>query len=78
MPVWWLRPFTVGKGGSMSRADARLTPMGRLLMVQRIEAGAPQAHVAAQMCLSRATGSGQVSQDIWRCSARIRICHPQE
>ncbi len=39
----------------MSHANARLTPAGRLLMVQRIEAGMPQAHVAAQMMLSRAT-----------------------
>ena len=39
----------------MSHANARLTPVGRLLMVQRIEAGTPQAHVAEQMCLSRGT-----------------------
>ena len=30
----------------MSHANARFTPAGRLLMVQRIEAGMPQAHVA--------------------------------
>ena len=36
----------------MSHANARFTPAGRLLMVQRIEAGMPQAHVARQMaCL---------------------------
>ena len=39
----------------MSHANARFTPMGRLLIVQRVEAGMPQAHVAAQMGLSRAT-----------------------
>ena len=39
----------------MSHANARLTPTGRLLMVQRIEAGTPQAHVAEQMGLSRGT-----------------------
>ena len=39
----------------MSHANARFTPAGRLLMVQRIEAGMPQAHVARQMGLSRAT-----------------------
>ena len=39
----------------MSHANARLTPMGRLLIIQRIEGGMPQAHVAAQMGLSRAT-----------------------
>ena len=30
----------------MSHANARFTPAGRLLIVQRIEAGMPQAHVA--------------------------------
>ena len=39
----------------MSHANARLTPMGRLLIIQRIQGGMPQAHVAAQMGLSRAT-----------------------
>ena len=39
----------------MSHANARLTPMGRLLIIQRIQGGMPQAHVAAQMSLSRAT-----------------------
>ncbi len=39
----------------MSHANARLTPLGRLLVVQRIQGGMPQAHVAAQMGLSRAT-----------------------
>ena len=39
----------------MSHVNARLTPMGRLLIIQRIQGGMPQAHVAAQMSLSRAT-----------------------
>ena len=39
----------------MSHANARLTPTGRLLLVQRIEAGMPQAEVARQMRLSRGT-----------------------
>ena len=39
----------------MSHVNARLTPVGRLLMVQRVEAGMPQAHVAAQMGLSLGT-----------------------
>ena len=39
----------------MSHANARFTPAGRLLMVQRIEAGMPQTHVARQMGLSRGT-----------------------
>ena len=39
----------------MSHANARFTPAGRLLMIRRIEAGMPQAHVARQMSLSRGT-----------------------
>ncbi|WP_419846908.1 IS481 family transposase [Candidatus Poriferisocius sp.] len=39
----------------MSHANAPFTPAGRLLMVQRIEGGMPQAHVVAQMGLSRST-----------------------
>ena len=33
----------------MSHASARFTPAGRMLIIQRIEAGMPQAHVARQM-----------------------------
>ena len=40
---------------SMLHANARFTPAGRLSMVQRIESGMPQAHVARQMGLSRGT-----------------------
>jgi transposase-like protein len=36
-------------------ANARLTPLGRLTMVMRIEAGRPVAHVAAEMGISRPT-----------------------
>ena len=32
----------------MSHANARFTPAGRLLIIQRIEGGMPQAHVAAR------------------------------
>ena len=39
----------------MSHGNAMLTPAGRLLMVQRVAAGEPQAEVARQMNLSRAT-----------------------
>ena len=39
----------------MSHANARFTPAGRPLIIQRIEAGMPQAHVARQMGLSRGT-----------------------
>lgn len=35
--------------------NARLTPVGRLTMVMRIEAGRPVAHVAAEMGVSRPT-----------------------
>ena len=35
--------------------NARLTPVGRLTMVLRIEAGRPVAHVAAEMGVSRPT-----------------------
>jgi len=38
-------------------ANARLTPMGRLTLVARIEAGRPIAHVAAEMGISRPTAS---------------------
>jgi transposase len=36
-------------------ANARLTPVGRLTMVMRVEAGRPVAHVAAEMGISRPT-----------------------
>jgi transposase InsO family protein len=36
-------------------ANARLTPAGRLILVQRIAAGRPAAHVAAEMGVSRTT-----------------------
>jgi transposase len=35
--------------------NARLTPAGRRIMCERVLAGTPQAHVAAQMGVSRAT-----------------------
>src|SRR3954468_3149858 len=35
--------------------NARLTPLGRLTMVLRIETGRPVAHVAAEMGISRPT-----------------------
>ncbi len=37
----------------MSHSNARLTPVGRLLVVARIQAGMPQVYVAAQMGVSR-------------------------
>lgn len=38
----------------MSHANARLTPAGRLILVERIASGRPPAHVAAEMGVSRA------------------------
>ena len=48
----------------MSHANARLTPAGRLTMVERIGAGRPVAHVAAEMGVSRTTA--------WRWWRRFR------
>lgn len=39
----------------MSHRNARLTPAGRKMMVERVAAGTPQAHVAIQIGVSRAT-----------------------
>lgn len=39
----------------MSHGNARLTPAGRLIMVQRIQSGRAVAHVAAEMGISRTT-----------------------
>jgi transposase InsO family protein/transposase-like protein len=39
----------------VSHANARLTPAGRLIMVQRIQSGRAVAHVAAEMGISRTT-----------------------
>ena len=39
----------------MSHASARLTPLGRRMLVERIEAGTTQAEVARQIGLSRVT-----------------------
>ena len=38
-------------------ANARLTPAGRLVLVQRIASGRPLAHVAAEMGIARQTAS---------------------
>ena len=48
----------------MAHANARLTPAGRLTLVQRIQAGRPAAHVAAEMGISRTTA--------YRWAARYR------
>ena len=39
----------------MSHANARLTPAGRRILVDRIAAGRPVAHVAAEMGVSATT-----------------------
>ncbi len=48
----------------MSHANARLTPAGRLIMVQRIGSGRAVAHVAAERGISRTTA--------WRWWRRFR------
>ncbi len=48
----------------MSHANGRLTPAGRLIMVQRIGSGRAVAHVAAERGISRTTA--------WRCWCRFR------
>lgn len=48
----------------MSHANARLTPVGRMIMVQRIRSGRAVAHVAAEMGISRTTA--------WRWWRRFR------
>ncbi len=48
----------------MSHGNARLTPAGRLIMVQRISSGRAVAHVAAEMGISRTTA--------WRWWRRFR------
>jgi transposase InsO family protein len=48
----------------VSHANARLTPAGRLIMVQRIQSGRAVAHVAAEMGVSRTTA--------WRWWRRFR------
>ena len=48
----------------MSHANARLTPAGRLIMVQRIGSGRAVAHVAAEMGISSTTA--------WRWWRRFR------
>lgn len=48
----------------MSHANARLTPAGRFIMVQRIQSGRAVAHVASEMGISRTTA--------WRWWRRFR------
>jgi hypothetical protein len=36
-------------------SNAKLTPVGRLILVRRIAAGRPAAHVAAEMGVARQT-----------------------
>src|SRR3954453_11494097 len=48
----------------VSHRNARLTVHGRRLLVQRVDAGRPVAHVAAEMGISRATAYKWVNR--WR------------
>jgi transposase InsO family protein len=52
----------------VSHGNARLTPAGRLIMVQRIQSGRAVAHVAAEMGVSRTTA--------WRWWRRFRETGP--
>src|SRR6478735_84599 len=52
--VWICRRNHTPRRAHM-HGNARLTPVGRLTMVLRIEAGRPVAHVAAEMGISRPT-----------------------
>jgi transposase InsO family protein len=52
----------------LSHANARLTPAGRLIMVQRIQSGRAVAHVAAKMGITRTTA--------WRWWRRFRESGP--
>ncbi len=49
----------------MSHRNARLTVYGRRLLVDRVRAGRPVAHVAAEMGVSRATGHKWLRR--WQC-----------
>jgi hypothetical protein len=42
----------------VSHRNARLTLHGRRLLISRVAAGRPVAHVAAELGISRATGPG--------------------
>jgi transposase InsO family protein len=68
----------------VSHANARLTPAGRLTMVQRIAAGRPVAHVAAEMGVSRTTAwrwwrrwQAEGQAGLIDRSSRAR-CHPAQ
>ena len=53
-------------------ANARLTPMGRLTLVMRIESGRPVAHVAAEMGISRPTAYKWWHR--WRADGPAGLC----
>ncbi len=56
----------------MSHRSARLTVHGRRLLVQRVQAGRPVAHVAAEMGVSRATAYKWVRR--WRAEGEPGLC----
>ncbi|WP_299958655.1 IS481 family transposase [uncultured Modestobacter sp.] len=55
----------------MSHANARLTPAGRLILVERIATGRPPAHVAAEMGVSRACAYKWWSR--WRTEGKVGL-----
>jgi len=60
----------------MSHRNARLTPRGRLLLVQRVrDQGMPVAHVAKAMGISRQcaiAGCGASTRRVWPDSRTVR------
>ena len=54
----------------MSHRNARLTVHGRRLLVERVCAGRPVAHVAAEMGISRATLIKKIKE--YRLNPRAR------
>src|ERR1051325_2956512 len=53
--MWWSCLGTHHTEVFVSHRNARLTVFGRRLLVERVAAGRPVAHVAAEMGISRAT-----------------------
>ncbi|WP_053706564.1 IS481 family transposase [Streptomyces sp. WM6373] len=55
----------------MSHRNARLTVFGRRLLVERVCSGRPVAHVAAEMCISRATAHKWIRR--WRAEGETGL-----
>ncbi|WP_369268517.1 helix-turn-helix domain-containing protein, partial [Streptomyces harbinensis] len=55
----------------MSHRNARLTVHGRRILVERVRAGRPVAHVAAEMGISRPTAHKWVRR--WRAEGEVGL-----